>query len=89
MRFRKTLIFLMLVKGLAFALSAWAQQKSFTQEQVSKMVRDGFGDESVAKLIEQRGNDFVPAEDFLQNLKAGAASELFLNALGAAGMRTV
>ncbi len=29
--------------------------KPFTQEQVTNMVRDGFGDESGAKLIEQRG----------------------------------
>jgi hypothetical protein len=36
--------------------------KPFTQEQVSNMVRDRFGDESGAKLIEQRGIDFAPAE---------------------------
>ena len=67
MRFRKTLTFLMLATGLVFALSAWAQQKPFTQEQVSNMVRDGLGDESGAKLIEQRGIDFAPAEDFYPN----------------------
>ena len=48
------------------------------------MVRDGFGDESGAKLIEQRGIDFAPSEDFLQTLKAAGASEAFLNALRAA-----
>ena len=48
------------------------------------MVRDGFGDESGAKLIEQRGIDFAPAEDFLQSLKAAGASEAFLEALRAA-----
>ena len=41
--------------------------KPFTQEQVSSMVRDGFGDESGAKLIELRGIDFAPAEDFMQS----------------------
>ncbi len=41
--------------------------KPFTQEQVSNMVRDGFGDESGAKLIEQRGIDFAPARDVPQN----------------------
>jgi len=61
-----------------------AQQKPFTQEQVSSMVRDGFGDESGAKLIEQRGIDFAPSEDFYQTLKAAGASEAFLNALRAA-----
>ena len=58
--------------------------KPFTQEQVVSMVRDGFGDESGAKLIEQRGIDFAPSEDFLQTLKAAGASEAFLKALRAA-----
>jgi len=66
------------------ATPAGAQQKPFTQEQVSNMVRDGFGDESGAKLIEQRGIDFAPSEDFIQSLKAAGASEAFLNALRAA-----
>ena len=48
------------------------------------MVRDGFGDDSGAKLIEQRGIDFAPSEDFIQTLKAAGASEAFLNALRAA-----
>jgi len=61
-----------------------AQQKPFTREQVSNRVRDGFGDESGAKLIEQRGIDFAPAEDFYQTLKAAGAGEAFLNALRAA-----
>jgi len=84
MRFRKTLTFLILAMSLVFALPAWAQQKPFTQEQVSNMVRDGFGDESGAKLIEQRGIDFAPSEDFYQSLKAAGASEAFLKALRAA-----
>ena len=84
MRFRRSLAFLTLATGLVFALSAWAQQKPFTQEQVSNMVRAGLGDESGAKLIEQRGIDFAPSEDFLQNLKATGASEAFLKALRAA-----
>jgi tetratricopeptide (TPR) repeat protein len=58
--------------------------KPFTQKQVVSMVRDGFGDESGAKLIEQRGIDFTPSEDFYQTLKAAGASEAFLNALRAA-----
>jgi hypothetical protein len=66
------------------ALPPQAQQKPFTQEQVSNMVRDGFGDESGAKLIEQRGIDFAASEDFYQTLKAAGASEAVLNALRAA-----
>jgi hypothetical protein len=63
---------------------AGSPAKPFTQEQVVSMVRDGFGDESGAKLIEQRGIDFAPSEDFYQTLKAAGASEAFLNALRAA-----
>jgi len=58
--------------------------KPFTQEQVSNMVRDGFGDESGAKLIEQRGINFTPSEDFIQTLQAAGASQAFLKALRAA-----
>src|SRR5271169_5470181 len=54
--------------------------KPVAQEQVVSMVRDGFGDESGAKLIEQHGIDFTPSEDLYQTLKAAGASEAFLNA---------
>ena len=84
MKFRKTLTLLILAIGLVFALPAWTQQKPFTQEQVSNMVRAGLGDDSGAKLLEQRGIDFAPAEVFLQTLKAAGASEAFINALRAA-----
>jgi hypothetical protein len=84
MRFRKSLTLLLLAMGLVFALSAWAQQKPFTRDRVQGLVRDGLGDESGAKLIEQRGTDFALAEDFLQSLKAAGASEAFLKALRAA-----
>jgi hypothetical protein len=78
------ILVLPIILALAFALTAGAQQKPFTQEQVSNMVRAGLGDDSGAKLIEQRGIDFAPAEDFLQTLKAAGASEAFLEALRAA-----
>jgi hypothetical protein len=58
--------------------------KPFTQEQVVSMVRAGLGDNSGAKLIEQRGIDFAPSEDFYQTVKAAGASEAFLKALRAA-----
>ena len=84
MRLRKTLTLLILAMGLVFALPAWAQQKPFTRDQVQGLVRDGLGEESGAKLIERRGIDFAPAEDFLQSLKAAGASGGFLKALRAA-----
>ncbi len=74
----------MLMIALILALPARAQQKPLTQDQVQGLVRDGLGDESGAKLIEQRGIDFAPAEDFLQSLTAAGASEAFLKALRAA-----
>ena len=48
------------------------------------MVRAGLGDDSGAKLIEQRGIDFAPADDLTQNLKTQGASDTFLKALRAA-----
>jgi tetratricopeptide (TPR) repeat protein len=72
--------------AVVFPLAAQAHQepKPFTQEQVQGMVRDGLADESGAKLVEQRGIDFAPTEDFLQSLKAAGANEGFLAALRAA-----
>ena len=58
--------------------------KAFTQEQVSKMVQAGLGDDSGSTLVEQRGIDFTPSDDFLQNLKTAGASEAFINAVRAA-----
>ena len=55
--------------------------KPFTQDQVQGLVRAGLGDDSGAKLIEQRGIDFAPAEDFMQSLKAAGANEAFLKAV--------
>jgi hypothetical protein len=51
---------ILLAMALAIALPASAQQKPFTRDQVQGLVRDGLGDESSAKLIEQRGIDFAP-----------------------------
>jgi len=91
MRRRPLVTILMLIIAAILPLPMQAQQKAvapgfspakpFTEEQVSNMVWDGFGDESGAKLIEQRGIDFAPAEDFLRSLKAAGASEAFLKAL--------
>jgi tetratricopeptide (TPR) repeat protein len=83
MRFRKTLTLCILTTGLFFALSSWAQEQPYTQEQVSNMVRAGLGDDFGAKLIGERGITFVPAEGFLQSLKAAGAKDAFLNALRA------
>jgi len=81
---RPVVTILLIVIAVILTLPMRAQQKPFTQEQVGNMVRAGLGDDSGAKLIEQRGIDFAPAEDFLQSLEAAGASEVFLKALRAA-----
>ena len=84
MRRRPVVIILMLILTVILPLPVQAQQRPFTEEQVSNMGRAGLGDDSGAKLIEQRGIDFAPAEDFMQSLKAAGASEAFLKAIRAA-----
>ena len=81
---RPCLTILIIVVSFVLTLPVKAQQKPFTQEQVSKMVQAGLGDDSGSKLIEQRGIDFTPTDDFIQTLKAAGASDAFLNALRAA-----
>jgi tetratricopeptide (TPR) repeat protein len=81
MRFGKTLTVYTLGLGLVFALSAWAQQKPLTQDQVLGLVRSGLGDETGGKLIGQRGISFTPSEDFLESLRSTGASEAFLAAV--------
>ncbi|MGD1158035.1 MAG: tetratricopeptide repeat protein [Terriglobia bacterium] len=88
MRRRPVVPILMLIIAMILTLSMRAQQKPFTQEQISNMVRDGLGDETGAKAIEQRGIDFAPAEDFLQSLKAAGATDAFLAALQTAKRST-
>jgi len=41
MKLRNVLTVILLVMGLAFVLSAWAQEKPFTEQQVLDMVRAG------------------------------------------------
>jgi tetratricopeptide (TPR) repeat protein len=81
MRYGPALTVSMLLIAVSLAFSARAQQKPFTQEQVQGLVRSGLGDDSGAKLIDQRGIDFVLTQDFLQGLKAAGANETFLEAL--------
>ena len=83
MKLRNVLTVILLVMGLAFVLSAWAQEKPFTEQQVLDMVRAGLGNDSGTKLIVQRGIDFTPTQDFLKRLKSAGAKDAFLKALRA------
>lgn len=83
-----TILFFSIDMILAMPLKA--QQKPFTQEQVNKMVQAGLGDDSGAKLIEQRGIDFAPPEDFLQTLKTaggGRAAPLVIESCHQGGFQ--
>ena len=81
MRFRNTLTLFLLSLGLVFALSAWAQDKPFTEQQIRDMVKAGLGNDAGAKLVIQRGIDFTPSRIFLLHLKSSGAKEVFLKAL--------
>ncbi len=74
----------LLAAALTGNLGLRGQERPLTQAQVQGMVRSGLGDESGAKLIAQRGIDFVPSQDFLESLKTAGASQAFLQALRAA-----
>ena len=74
---RACLLVILVAASLGMAQAPPAPQKPFTQDQVQALVRSGLGDESGAKLVEQRGIDFAPTEDFLQNLKQGSHSQCF------------
>ncbi|MGO8813166.1 MAG: tetratricopeptide repeat protein [Terriglobia bacterium] len=81
MKFRATLTIIVLAVGLAFALPVHAQEQPFTQSEITAMVRSGSGNDSGAKLIGQRGIDFVPTQAYLDSLKDAGASDLFLVAV--------
>jgi len=63
--------------GAMPALPPRAQQKPFTQEQISNMVRDGFGDESGAKRYSTAGSEEVRA---LQRSSAALQMEIPITA---------
>lgn len=62
---------------------ARAQEKPLTQDQVLALVRNQMADEAGAKIVDQRGIDFEPTEDFLSSAKKSGASDAFLQALRA------
>ena len=73
MRRRPALTILMLIIAVILPLPMLAQQKPYSEVQVSNMVRAGLGDESGAKLIEQRGIDFGPAGSMSMGMGARTA----------------
>jgi len=81
---RACLLVILVAASLGLAQAPPASQKPLTKDQVLGLVRNQLGDEGGAKLIEQRGIDFEPTEDFIKSLQAASASEVFVQALRAA-----
>jgi TonB family protein len=74
---------------LAFALGATPRfamdQKPLTMTQVDDLVESGLDNESIAKVVEERGIDFVPSSAYLEALRAKGAMQALLDTLRAAG----
>jgi len=81
MKFRHWLMGFMLATQLGIVPAVRSQQTPLTQRQVESLVSSGLGDESGAKIVEERGIDFAPGGDFLQSLKTAGASDAFIEAL--------
>ena len=78
---RTCLLVILVAASLGLAQAPPASQQPLTKDQVLGLVRNQLGDESGAKLIEQRGIDFEPTEDFIKSLQEANASEVFVQAL--------
>ena len=81
---RMYLLLFLAAASLGLAQAPPVSRKPLTKDQVLSLVRNQLGDESGAKLIEQRGIDFEPTEDFIKSLQGASASEVFVQALRAA-----
>jgi len=68
-----------MASGVVGALTP--QDKPLTKDQVMGLVRNRLGDYSGAKVVEQRGIDFEPTDDFLRSLREAGADDVFLKAV--------
>jgi len=81
MRSYRPLPHLLLTASLLLPMPVKGQQKPFTQDQIVNMVNAGLGDDSGAKLVQERKIDFSPSEEFLAKLRGAGASDAFLAAV--------
>jgi len=76
-------IFLLSILGA----SGWAQSQSpghpLGQNQLQGLVKGGVASERLAKLVQQRGIDFKPSEEYLEELRKAGAEEVLLKTLRA------
>jgi tetratricopeptide (TPR) repeat protein len=75
---------MLLCVALGLCAAARAQEKPLTKVQVLALIRNEMADEAGAKIVEQRGIDFEPTEEFLSAVKNDGASTAFLQALRSA-----
>jgi formylglycine-generating enzyme required for sulfatase activity/Flp pilus assembly protein TadD len=83
MRRKLTLGFVTLIFSLAcgLALAKPPQNMPLSKDQVMGLVRNHLGDETGAKVVEQRKIDFAPTDDFINELRMAGAAEVFLKAV--------
>lgn len=83
MRRKLTLLFVAIVFSLScgLAMPKPPQNKPLNKDQVMGLVRDHLGDETGAKVVEQRKIDFEPTDAFLSELRQAGAAEVFLQAV--------
>jgi tetratricopeptide (TPR) repeat protein len=86
MRFHKTLTIFMLVMALIFALSAWAQQEPLDQVQVFALLAGGVQSHRVTMLVQKRGIDFEPTDDYFQEVRLAGGEDELISALKGANM---
>ncbi len=73
--------------SLILGVSGWAQSQSsgrpLGQNQLQGLVKGGVASERLAKLVQQRGIDFKPSEEYLEVLRKAGAEEVLLKTLRA------
>jgi Flp pilus assembly protein TadD len=81
---RWRLIFPILVLPI-LVVCGWAQPQSsgrpLGQNQLQGLVKGGVASERLAKLVQQRGIDFKPSEEYLEELRKAGAEEVLLKTL--------
>lgn len=81
---KKSLTALVLGLALVAAQGLAQSEKPLTVTQVNDLVGSGLDNESIVKVVEERGIDFVPGNAYLEGLRAKGAMQALLDTLRAA-----
>lgn len=82
---KKSFKSLLLVLALTVAQGLAEGQKPLSMTQVNDLVGSGLDNESISKVVEERGIDFEPSYAYLEGLRAKGAMQALLDTLRAAG----